>query len=572
MDAVAEVVAGFGVDKRRVQQALAMLTEGPQTVDGLVRGCALARRTVESLLRAADPDLDKSAGGASVRADLTAAYRDRFGIDRMRRGQVPDPYQARLAAHGALVARVGADIAAAPAARNALDHVAATADTVVRRALWLDGTFDLEGARLLCIGDHDLSSLAACAVVPGLAVTVVDVDERLLGYIAGRAARYGYDIQCIYADFRFGLPDCAAGSADLVLTDPPYTPEGAGLFLARGAQGLRDRANGRLVMAYGFSPLHPALGMKVQRAVQDLDLVAEAILPGFNRYHGAQAVGSASDLYVLRPTARTFQVLDKKLARTAVNIYTHGAQSLEGEGQGEAGALDPGVAGVVTAIATGDERGNAPLLVGAGWPARPGEAAATGLPSVLASGMPAAAARRPRLDVAVNLAGDPGPWLLRALAAVSADRVAVLVPNSHQDLATQESQRALAALIAPKYSLRLRRSTPSPRYAVVEATAAGSGPGPGPIAHDLLCRAHGKIGNVWREALIRRSAGRPDGPLTKNEARSLVAGAVSRPAWLDARLIDLPRHDIAALLDQAEASVRALGAVRAPAPPSPRGT
>jgi hypothetical protein len=92
----------------------------------------------------------------------------------------------------------------------------------------------------------------------------------------------------------------------------------------------------------------------------------------------------------------------------------------------------------------------------------------------------------------------------------------------------------------------------------VEATAARSEPGAAPIARDFLCRAHGKIGNVWREALIRRSARRPDGPLTKNEARALVAEAVSRPAWLEARLIDLPRLAIAALLSEAEASVKAV--------------
>jgi N4-bis(aminopropyl)spermidine synthase len=553
LDAVGEIMGRFGVDKRRLQLALALLTERHQTLDSLVRGCALPRRTVESLLRAADPDLDQNASGVTIKADRAGAYRDRFDIGQSQRSQVADPYAAQLAAHSDLVARMDADIAAAPAARDALDHVAATAETAVRRALWLDSAFDLAGGRLLCIGDHDLSSLAACAVIPGLRVTVADVDERLLEFIDGRAAQYGYDIQCFYADFRFGLPDIAAGSADVVLTDPPYTPEGVQLFLGRGAQGIGDRANGRLVMAYGFSPLHPALGMKVQRAVQDLDLVAEAILPAFNRYHGAQAVGSASDLYVLRPTARTFQILDKKLARTAVNIYTRGAQSLEGR----SGALDPDTASALIAFATGTEQGKPSLLVGEGWPA-PARGTTLDLASLLASGLPASAARLPRLDVAVDLADDPGPWLLRVLAAVTADRLAVLVPNSHPDLATQEAQRALTALLAPKYALRLHRSTPASRYAVVEATAARSEPGPAPIEHDFLCRAHGKTGNVWREALIRRSAQRPDGPLTKNEARSLVAGAVSRPAWLEARLIDLPRLAIAALLSEAEASVKAV--------------
>jgi len=134
----------------------------------------------------------------------------------------------------------------------------------------------------------------------------------------------------------------------------------------------------------------------------------------------------------------------------------------------------------------------------------------------------------------------------------------VLVPNNHPDLASQEPQRALTSLAAPKYSLRLRRSTPAPHYAVVEATAVTSGPAARTVAHDLLCRAHGKVGNVWREALIRHHAERPGEPLTRNEARSLIAGTATEPAWLDARLIDLPRHAIRTLLSEAEASVEAL--------------
>ena len=94
---------------------------------------------------------------------------------------------------------------AAPPPLPALDHVPATAATVARRALWLDGTFDLAGASVLCVGDHDLTSLALARLVPGVAVTVVDLDERVLAHIdeqrlgvrcllrrpAGRAAARG---------------------------------------------------------------------------------------------------------------------------------------------------------------------------------------------------------------------------------------------------------------------------------------------------------------------------------------------------------------------------------------------
>ncbi|WP_238017165.1 bis-aminopropyl spermidine synthase family protein [Dactylosporangium sp. AC04546] len=468
IDAVAALVADAGVGGRRLRQVVARLTEPPApSLDDLVRDFAVPRRTVEALLRAAGPDLHDGV--------LPESYRHRLDLDGLHRPR-PVPQMAGL-------------IADAPVADRALDHVSATADTAARRAVWLDETFDLTGAHLVCVGDHDLTSLAVRQVNPGLRVTVVDVDDRLLEYIAA----HDPGVECWHADLRFGLPPVVAGSADLVFTDPPYTPEGVQLFLGRGAQALGDRANGRLVMAYGFSPLTPALGLKVQRAVLDLDLAIEAVLPAFNRYHGAQAVGSASDLYVCRPTAGTWPALEKRLARTAVNIYTHGSQSLEGR----------------TARSPAE-------LFGAGPAARAGQAD-------------------------VDLTGDPGPWLLRALLAVNAERLTLLVPNRHPDLADAAGQAALRELVAGKYALRYRRSTPDPQHAIVEASAEA---GDGGVAGWLLTHAHGKIGNVLREALVKDSGG----TLTKNEARAAAAGLVAHPAHLDARLLDLPRSAVRQLL------------------------
>lgn len=81
-----------------------MLTERRQTTESLVRASALPRRTVESLLRAADRDLDEDADGFVIRADRVATYRDRFAIDQLHRRGVADPYEAQLAAHRALIA------------------------------------------------------------------------------------------------------------------------------------------------------------------------------------------------------------------------------------------------------------------------------------------------------------------------------------------------------------------------------------------------------------------------------------------------------------------------------------
>ena len=553
---MAAQIALAGIAGRPLRQVIALLTDGPQPLETLILASGLPRRSVESLLQAAEPDLEEHPGGLRLRPERVAAYRERLGYSQLSRSEPDDPLGRRLAASVSLLAQAEADIAAAPAGRDALDHVAATAETSVRRALWLDSRYDLAGARLLCAGDHDLTSLAACAVSPGLEVTVVDLDERILEFIDHRAAARGYRIRCLYGDFRFGLPEPAVGAADLVFTDPPFTPEGVAVFLGCGLRALRDHAAGRLVMACGYSRRQPALGLKIQRAVQDLHLVFEAVLPGFNRYHGAQAVGSASDLYVLQPTAAAWRGLASGAAdrRSAgphlplgvlANIYTRGVHSLEGA----AAPPDDTLSSELRAAASGPRR--LPVtVVSSGTVARgaPEGAHAVGLPALLGSGVPAAARARP-VVAAVDLTADPGPWLLRVLLAVNADRMALLVKGDHPDLVTQAAQRELTGLVSAKYELRLRRSTPDSGHAVVEADAVrGPQPAGERLARRILERAHGKAGNVWREALIQLSREESGPPLTKNDARAAIRQAVSRPDVLGLRPVDLPRHQLRALL------------------------
>ncbi len=407
----------------------------------------------------------------------------------------------------------------------------------MRRALWLECTFDLDNARVLCLGDHDLTSVAIAEVNPRTAVTVVDVDDDILGYIDSMAYA---SIRCLWSDFRYGLAPLAEGWADLVFTDPPYTPEGVRLFLGRGVQGLRKSELAQLVMAYGFSDMRPDLGLKVQRAAASLHLTFDTILPGFNSYHGAQAVGSRSSIYVLRPTSRTWRAAYTK-GKSTTNIYTQGSQSVEREPED----VTPEVETAVTRSAA-TSNGRSVKMVGAGWPSK--EAAS--LKAVLLGqlGSPS--------RVAVNLISDPGGWLFRLLLAVNATRLAILVSNNHPAITNEKAQKNLQALVASKYKLKLCRSTPNSRYAIVEADVIDEGDldlGER-VVRGILDRAHGKVRNTWRESMIR-AAGTTDRVLTKNEARELIEASGVAQEVLASQLLALPRDAIESLIRQITGSV-----------------
>lgn len=538
IDRVAELVAAARAHARPLREVIALLTERPHTPASLISATAVSHRGVQAVLDALGADLVEDDQGFRISASRVPSYRDRFGYEQLRRTRLTDPLAARLAEHPELLAELERLIEAEPAGRRELDHVSATAETVARRALWLDSTFDLAGSRLLCVGDHDLTSLATARLNPELSVTVVDVDERILAFIDGQARRLGLDVRCWYADLRFGLPRVATGWADLLFTDPPYSPEGVRLFLARGLAGLRDRQQGRLVTAYGHGETRPGLGLKVQRAMHELHLVHEAILPDFNRYAGAQAVGSASDLYVSRPTSRTWKAFDAEQAGAA-HIYTHGAQPLEGVTE----PPDPASTDALCRAASGPDQLAVAAVVAETWRPDTKGIAHVRLGTLLSSGLPRVSGRPEDTAVAVDLTADPGSWLSRALLATNAQRVAVLVDNTHPDVTSQAAQSELAGLVGAKYTLRFRRNTPDSRSAIVEATVAPPAPDPaGRLTRRLLDRAHGKIGNVWREALASAAG------LTKNDARNRIQRATRRPELLDARALDLPRHLLVELL------------------------
>jgi hypothetical protein len=493
---VDDFLAGQGVHVRPLRVAIGLLAEGWQRFDDLVRASAAPRRSVEELLDAVGEDLERDGHRIRLRRDTT-------GYTRFLVRDLPDTFAKPALENAEILSVIEGWIDEVPPPLPALDHVQATPETVLRRALWLDDQYDLGRARLLFLGDHDLTSLAVRELRPDARITLVDLDERVLEYLDRRSDG---SITTLHADLRIGLPPGLAGEADLVFSDPPYTPDGMGLFASRAVQALDEPSKGRVLLAYGFSPRHPALGAQVQRELAALGLTFEAILPGFHRYFGAQAIGSAADLYVCQPTAQA----KKAATKGKTGIYTHGPQSVE-SGSTAAGLLDR----------LRDIAGETGLPVenrAADW-------------STPITGNGA---------VTVDLTADPGPWLLRVLLAANAPRVAVLLPNAHPDLADAASQRALTGLLAAKYKLRLLRSTPDATHAVVVADAA---PGEEP-ARSLLGKAHGKLGNVWREALVQASGG----TLTKNEARAIIGQRA--PGVSGYRLVDLPRHRLAAILVQ----------------------
>jgi predicted methyltransferase len=168
----------------------------------------------------------------------------------------------------------------------------------------------LAGKDVVILGDDDSVSLAVAlagkAVSPSgkLAhrIVALDTDERILQHLTDAASQEGVALETTRHDVRMPLPINLQGAFDTVSTDPPYTLPGLELFLSRAVEAIKP-AGGRVYLHFGHRP--PDEQVQVQRAIAEMGLVIERLVPNFNAYVGAGVLAGVSDLYVLSASAQS---------------------------------------------------------------------------------------------------------------------------------------------------------------------------------------------------------------------------------------------------------------------------
>ncbi|MFI6035340.1 bis-aminopropyl spermidine synthase family protein [Streptomyces sp. NPDC051315] len=207
------------------------------------------------------------------------------------------------------VERLRAVMETGPAADMAIDQSHCTPETKVRRVLALLAAGALPGGSLLLIGDDDLVSLAVAVVGDVLGspiverVTVVDISPEILAYVKKVSAGLGTRIETVEHDLRQPLPAELHNGFDVAMTDPPYTPEGARLFLSRAVEGLRPGPAHSVFFSFGGKS--PDEMLEVQREIMALGLVTNGYIRNFNEYEGSGILGGVGFFQHLLTTSST---------------------------------------------------------------------------------------------------------------------------------------------------------------------------------------------------------------------------------------------------------------------------
>lgn len=207
-----------------------------------------------------------------------------------------------------------------PVPKREFDQFFATPETTARRASLLNFFGDIRGKRLLFLGDGDLTSLAIASFRTAGEIVVLDIDERILETIKTVSNEQDFKVKTLIYDARNKFPTSLQGKSDIVFTDPPYTPAGMELFVSRSADSLdlKNRA-ARLYACYGNSDRAKERFLPIYEVFGDSGLMMRWLFDKFNRYQGAESIGSSSSLFIAEVTPKTKPVITGNYERP---IYT----------------------------------------------------------------------------------------------------------------------------------------------------------------------------------------------------------------------------------------------------------
>jgi S-adenosylmethionine decarboxylase proenzyme len=195
-----------------------------------------------------------------------------------------------------------------PDPNYSFDQAHARIATVVDRTLYLVKKGEIEGRKLIFLGDDDATSILVGLTELADEITVIDIDKNVIEYLSDVAHLNSIDnINFILHDLRKPFPTEHLNRYDVAIMDPPYTNQGLRLFLRRSKEALKTSiqienneyllTGKKCILCFGNKP--PKELQQIQLSILDQGFVIKEMIPDFNHYEGASIIGQFSDLYYL---------------------------------------------------------------------------------------------------------------------------------------------------------------------------------------------------------------------------------------------------------------------------------
>ncbi|MFX0205738.1 MAG: adenosylmethionine decarboxylase [Candidatus Hodarchaeota archaeon] len=200
------------------------------------------------------------------------------------------------------------------------DQSRSTTETVLKRTLLMLKNGDVEGKRVVILGDDDGVSMALAFLQCAKEILVIDIDSRVLEVINTFAQTQDLStvLQTQIWDIRTSFPRKWWQRFDTFETDPPYTVLGFKLFIDQAITLLNPYGGSRGYISFGNKS--PQETWDCQQHLLEAGFSIDEFYTGFNRYQGATILGNTSNLYVVSTVPQKMRILEMKHPEKA--IYT----------------------------------------------------------------------------------------------------------------------------------------------------------------------------------------------------------------------------------------------------------
>ncbi|MCK5321618.1 bis-aminopropyl spermidine synthase family protein [Candidatus Pacearchaeota archaeon] len=175
------------------------------------------------------------------------------------------------------------------------DQRPVTITTSVKRVAYLDSRGDLDGKRIVLIGDDDLTSLALGLTKRAKEIVVFDIDERLVDFINLISKEKRLKVRAYKYDLTKEIPSEFSGKFDIFLTDPTPNKISFELFISIGLNLLAEKGVGYV----SFFPTHQAKSVDFQKILTERKVVITDMIPRFTEYDFVPQTYRKEDLKLL---------------------------------------------------------------------------------------------------------------------------------------------------------------------------------------------------------------------------------------------------------------------------------
>ncbi|WXG40030.1 MAG: bis-aminopropyl spermidine synthase family protein [Candidatus Freyarchaeum deiterrae] len=162
-------------------------------------------------------------------------------------------------------------------------------ETLLRKFTLMQSFNDLEGKDVIFVGDDDLLSVFTALLGDANRITVLDVDERILGLIDRLSEENDLNIETLKHNLMLPLPPSLLGKFDTFCTDSSHCLGGIALFVSRGISSLKKEKETAGYFNFQTVDEAPLMSFQIRKRLWEyltnrMKVVVSCALPSFSNY------------------------------------------------------------------------------------------------------------------------------------------------------------------------------------------------------------------------------------------------------------------------------------------------